>query len=114
MNELSLHSKEKCFPYLVIRYLAAVYRRKVIRLRAGEPGFVSHDDFFEFAHPEVVPDINQLRPAVRDFVTAHLIEFTKSNRFRMCVVWSESDCTYIEPDGWLHNSSSIPAGGVVI
>ncbi|MGA0164724.1 MAG: hypothetical protein ACO3LE_10855 [Bdellovibrionota bacterium] len=114
MLESELRSNKKSYPYLVIRYMAAVYRKKVIRLRGGEADFVSHDAFFEIAHPEVVSAFDHITSAVRDFATAHLIEFAKSNRFLMCVVWSETECTYLEPDGYSYNSSSIPSGGLVI
>jgi hypothetical protein len=73
------------YPYVVIRYMPAVY------------------------------DIRPVPPSMpRERLVAFILSEVQRTRFRMCCVFAANDCVYCEPDGSTRASDDPPAGGAVL
>ena len=73
------------YPYLVVRIASAVYNI--------------------ISQPADLPEKELIIRAVK---------FSLKNKVRACMVFSQVRCVYVEPDGTIKTSESIPAGGVEI
>jgi len=73
------------YPYVVIRYMSAVY------------------------------DIRPVSPSMaRERLIQHILAEVMRTRFRMCCVFAANDCVYCEPDGTTRASDDPPAGGALL
>jgi hypothetical protein len=73
------------YPYVVIRYMPAVY------------------------------DVRPVPPSMpRERLVSVILSEVRRTRFRMCCVFAADDCVYCEPDGTTRASNDPPAGGAVL
>jgi len=99
------------YPYLVVRIFVAFYQRERIDIRVGPPAveFVNRRCFVQ--HPAPVEDDGTVSAACRAVLIEGVQAAVRRLPFRMCVVWSERDCTYVETDA-IFESAQPPCGGV--
>lgn len=99
------------YPYIVIRLMCAVYQRENLQVRVGAPDFhIGHRSSF-VQHPSPYAEDGSIGPACRTFLLDGVLEAVRRLRFRMCVVWKEGVCTYVERDGQFKDSKEVPSGG---
>lgn len=101
------------YPYLVIRWMAAVH---------GIAGIVvaSHDDGL----PALARGLKIVDPAYREGVALDLtirrkvlqaaVERSVQSRFQMCVVFAADDAVYVYPNGRTVRHAQLPRGGMRI
>lgn len=102
------------FPYLVIRWMAAVYGRKDFIFVVGDHKFSMNQRSIEVTHPAPFDHTEQIAADCKSLILKGVLEAVKTSRFRMCVVWGPKSCTYVESDGNFNHSSEPPSGGVVL
>ncbi len=73
------------FPFVVIRYMAAVYQERPLPPSRS-----------------------------REELVADVLSEVKRTRLRMCCVFAADDCVYCEPDGTTLASTDPPAGGALL
>ncbi len=115
-NNFSIDGVEanKRFPYLVIRWMAAAYGRKQIIFVVGTPRVEFFDRVLLVQHPRPFDEKGEITADCRASLLNGVLESVKISRFRMCVVWGHSSCTYVEIDGEFKESSQTPSGGLVL
>jgi len=98
------------YPYLVIRIFYAIYERERIRIRVGPPAveFVNRRCFVQ--HPMPFAADGTVSPACRELLILGVQAAVRRLRFRMCIVWAESSCSYVETDR-INESREPPSGG---
>jgi hypothetical protein len=102
------------YPYVAVRYMATVYGHFPVRFVDPQDSRVDADEATEaFVVACPLPFVDgrltaQAREALLDVVQ----QASKRSRHRLCVVFSESDCVYCEPDGSAKTSSDPPSGGI--
>lgn len=100
------------YPYLVIRWMAAVYGRLPIEfIDEGESKLTKEKLLVYF--PNAYKD-GLLRIEAMDAAVGVISDEVVKRRFRMCLVLSETDCYFIEPDGSINHSTEPPSGGIRI
>lgn len=104
-----LRAPARSYPYLVIRWMAAVYGVCEIRIGTGEGGDL------ERALIVVDPSYREGIPlsvsARRTIIDAALAKSAQT-RHRMSIVFAEDDVVYVEPDGRSSASNQAPHGGL--
>lgn len=108
-NERAAIERKPVFPYVVIRWMAAVYgRRQVGKSKAesnrSESGYLLHDRFWS--------DPTTLTEEGKTLLIEMVSEDVVESRFRMCVVFSKEESVYLEPDGSENTSIDPPSGGI--
>lgn len=100
------------FPYLVIRFMAAVYQREDFAIHVGsERIHIGHRDSF-IHHPRPFEDDGTVSPECRQALIAAVLAAVRKYRFRMCIVWAPGKCTFVEADGSANDSTDPPSGGI--
>ncbi|MBC7690961.1 MAG: hypothetical protein H7222_04280 [Methylotenera sp.] len=89
------------YPYVVIRYMAAVYHCEGVALNDVDvnPGLKR---FYEI----------ELCPGYREALCNQVLAKVRRDGFRRCVVFGEANSVYIEADGSMKESDAAPSGGV--
>lgn len=102
----------RSYPFLVVRLMSAVYQREHVTICQGPPiahvGY--HDTFVHHPFPYAA-DGSISRDCMRLMAEATL-EAVQRTKFRMCLVWSKTHCTYVERDGTIRESHEPPSGGL--
>lgn len=100
------------YPYLVVRIFTAIYQREHVRIRVGPPAveFVNRRCFVQ--HPVPYAADGTLNPACRELLILGMQTAVRRLGFRMCIVWANSSCTYVETDR-INESGEPPSGGSV-
>lgn len=105
-------SSQRRFPYLVIRFMAAIYQREEISIRQGDLRVhVGHRDTF-IHHPDPFGPEGSISPDCRKALLDGVLQAVQRLRFRMAVVWSPTACTFVEPSGAMNDSNEPPSGGL--
>ena len=100
------------YPYVVVRYMAAVYsRRQVVFKPSGHAGVENQN--IVCIHPAPFANGKLKQECVEELVDI-LKDLTHSSGFRMCLVLAENSCIFVEPDGQTKISDDPPSGGVKI
>lgn len=102
-------SPDLLYPYVVVRWMACVYRRQPVWFGLGPD---------ESREVLVVPgptpsDRANLSPAQREAVIEAAATACQRSAFRQCVVFAPSDAVYVEPDGSRSSEHPPPSGGVL-
>jgi hypothetical protein len=99
------------YPYLVIRFIPAVYQRDRIQIRVGPPAveIVNRRCFVQ--HPAPFTADGTLSPDCRELLIAGVQTAVRRLGFRMWIAWAQSSCTSIEPDRI--SPAGEPSGGSV-
>jgi hypothetical protein len=99
------------YPYLVIRLMGGVYQREEITLQQGAPRVhIGHRDTYVH-HPEPFAAEGAVTAGCKDLLISGVLEAVRRTRFRMCLVWSPNQCTFVERDGSVNESDDPPSGG---
>lgn len=100
------------YPYLVVHLMPAVYQREEIAVHRGEARVhIGHRDTF-IHHPEPFNSDGSVAGPCRALMIAGTLKAVQRSRFRMCVVWSPTECTFVERDGSTKESVDPPSGGL--
>lgn len=98
------------YPYLVVRWMAAVYgRRKITFTDQGANGFEGETLFIQY--PEAFHD-GVLQEGAIQAAVEEIKKQVLKHGFRMCLVLSDTKCIFIERDGSANLSPEPPSGGV--
>lgn len=99
-------------PYLVVRIMAAVYQRELIKiLRGPHPLAQIGTGCCLIVHPYPFDEQGLPTSDCRCFLIAAVQNAVKAMGLRMCLVWSASSCAFVELDGLVRDSSEPPSGG---
>ena len=100
------------YPYLVVHLMPAVYQREEIAVHRGELRVhIGHRDTFVH-HPAPFAADGSIAPGCKKVFIDATLEAVRRTRFRMCVVWSATHCTFVERDGSTKESDDPPSGGL--
>ncbi len=100
------------YPSVVVRVMAAVYtmyRVEFVESASWKP--VESTRAFVVVCPRPYRN-GQLTEAAQQALLGAVKGAVASSGQRMCVVWSQGHCVYIEPDGQTQPSSQPPSGGI--
>jgi len=101
---------EESYPYVVIRYIPAVYGQLPVRF--VDPG-TPHDSSDAFVIPCALPHVDgNLTLATRESLVQAVLTESKKSGHKTCVVFGESDCVFCNPDGSTVESNGPPQGGI--
>lgn len=100
------------YPYLVVRIMCTVYQREGIELRQGDPDVQIGPGRCYVQHPEPRLANNDISEGCRALLLAGVSAAVNKTNFRMCIVWGEASCSFVEKDGVVNESSESPSGGV--
>jgi hypothetical protein len=99
------------YPYVVVRFMAAVYGRRAVVFRGETPPTTR-------SRPVLV---NHARPTTTDYparlkryIARLVLADVKSSGLRMCCVFAPNDCLYVEPDGAINPGNEAPSGGIAL
>lgn len=99
------------YPYLVVRFMNAVYQREEIAIHKGPANMrVGFRDSFVH-HPEPFDSDGSISPDCKRLMVAGTLEAIRRTGFRMCLVWTAHSCTFVEKDGSANDSDGPPSGG---
>ena len=99
---------ESEFPYLVIRYMSAVYARQKVRFIL--PGGIHDKSVLNVEFKD--PFLNgKLRPEAQAAAVEKVLSEVKRTNFRMCLVINVNEGIYCEADGST-NITVPPSGGI--
>lgn len=109
-----IDSAKGSYPYIVIRFIAAVYQRENLQVRVGAPEVhIGHRTSFIQYHEPYAED-GAISPSCRAFLLDGVLDAVRRLKFRMCVVWKKGSCTFVEPDGQFRDSDDPPSGGILL
>jgi hypothetical protein len=100
------------FPYLIVRTFYGVYQRERIQIRVGPPAVEIANRRCSVQHPSPRAADGRISAPCRDLLLSGVQHAVRGLHWRMCVVWAEAACTYVETDK-LVESADVPSGGVV-
>jgi hypothetical protein len=103
--------RQTVYPYLVVRLMAAAYQREKISVRIGPQR--AHIGFGDshVHHPSPFETDGNLSAGCRTVLVLAALEATRRTRHRMCIVWSDNRCTFVELDGSHLESTELPVAG---
>ena len=98
------------YPYLVVRVFWGVYQRERILIQTGLPFVEIENRKCVVAHPTPFEADGSVSPAVRELLIRAVQLAVQVMKLRMCIVWAEKSCTYVEEDS-VDESTQPPWGG---
>jgi hypothetical protein len=103
--------RQTVYPYLVVRLMAAAYQREKISVRIGPQR--AHIGFGDshVHHPSPFETDGNLSAGCRTLLVPAAFEAMRRTRHRMCIVWSDNRCTFVELDGSHLESTELPVAG---
>ena len=101
---------EKEYPYVVIRWMAAVYGEKPIKfIKKGESKYT--DDCFTVA--DSIPFENgNLTLKCKEKLIQLIQKHSRDTKLSMCLVLAKEHAIFIEPNGTVLVSKEPPSGGI--
>ena len=102
------------FPYVVVRWMAAVYGLREVEFVRDSPGgdeVASQGGPITVSHPLAFVD-GTLTEGARRAVVEKVRRISMASRFRLCVVLGPTEFVFVEPDGTTRESDRPPSGGV--
>lgn len=105
-------SGETSYPYLVVRLFAACYRRIPIQIRVGPAEMTVNHRRCSLQYPAPFDGHGALTPEFRTLITLEAQGAARHYGFRICIVWSETWCTYVEMDS-IDEREDPPSGGLL-
>lgn len=116
-----IHSiKSKKYPYIVQRMLSAVYRTVPVIFLDKSKGVKELNDEGSLQLKEiniVCPNAfnnGVLTEKAKEILIKIISNYSVKTKFKMCIVFGESDCLYCDPDGTKSFYPEPPSGGVSI
>jgi hypothetical protein len=105
-----LRGDARSHPYLVIRWVAAVYGTAEIRI-ASSDGVDTLENGISIVDASYRAGDVIEGPLRRKIIDAALAR-SRVLKHKMCIVFAANDCVYVEPDGRFSGSSVPPSGGI--
>lgn len=102
------------YPKLILRLCASVYQTEAISLEQGEPYVRIGYRSSLLRHPNLCAGVRCLPPVCRQMLVAAVVVAVQRTRFRMCLVWDRANCSFVELDGAVEESSEPPSGGILV
>lgn len=97
------------YPYVVWRGPAAMYLTCALDLFSGPANGTLYVNECWFQHPSIVEGLRavtpELRLAIETFVSQQKLE---ARRFDLCIVWAPDDGTYVDRNGEVTRSNTLP------
>ena len=103
---------ERKHPYVVIRWMSAVYGVRCVRFVADEDPAAGDNELQVPFRGDPVGEAGELTASARQALVEVVSNIVAKTGRRMCVVFSPTDSCYCEPDGCVRNSASPPSGGL--
>ena len=107
-----LENPNGSYPYLVIRICSGVYQRESIAIRQGEASVQIGHHRTHVQHPSPWDSEDGMSPGARQLLLQGVTKAVTRLGFRMCVVWSKENCSFVERNGIINESTEPPSGGV--
>lgn len=99
------------FPYLVVRIMTSVFQYETIAIGEGEPEVRIGCRCTLLRHPEPYAVDGGIGSEARALLIRGVKECVQNTGFRMCIVWGEQSCSYVEKGGEVIESTERPSGG---
>ena len=99
------------FPYLVVRIMTSVFQYETIAIGEGKPEVYVGTRRTRLRHPNPFADDGSVGSEARALLIQGVKKIVQSSGFRMCIVWGENSCSYIEKGGEVIESTEKPSGG---
>lgn len=103
------------YPYVVVRYMATVCGQFPVRFVGSEPTNLDSKAFENavvVGCPQPYAVDESLTPEARNALLGVVRYACQQSGHRMCVVFGEQDCVYLEPEGVAKHSNKPPSGGI--
>ena len=103
------------YPRITVRYLPAVYAQfgvKFVESKDAASKLDTVEDAFVVVYPRPYTVDEQLTPEARKALVEVVQCASQKTKHRMCVVFGEQDCVFVEPDGTAKLSTEPPSGGI--
>jgi len=114
-----IHSiKSKKYPYVVQRMLSAVYRTVPVIFLDESNGVKesNYENSLQLKEVNIVcPNAfnnGVLTEKAKAILVKIISDYSVKTKFKMCIVFGESDCLYCDPDGSKSISIEKPRGGI--
>jgi hypothetical protein len=102
------------FPYLVVRIMNSVYQYETIAIGEGEPKVDVGCRRTCVIHPKPFEADGTISDECRALLIQGVSESVQKTGFRMCIVWGEEACSYVEKGGEVIESTEKPRGGFAL
>ena len=102
------------YPYLVVRFMPAVYQRERIDIRRGEAAVHIGPGSCFLRHPDPFDGEGAIRESCRALLLEGVMAAVLRTQLRMCVVWAADKASYVERDRPIKELNSIPSGGFML
>lgn len=101
------------YPLLIVRVMPAVYVTVPVVVELGEEAtcFGLRSSFVRHPGP-LYEEGGGLTRRLKEHVIEGVVLASAARQHRMCVLWSISDATCVEPDGSIREGASPPTGGL--
>lgn len=100
------------YPFVVIRWMAAVYGHRSVKFVPSGPVPETDDDVIVVCPNPYVDGV--LSEQAKLALIERLKQLTIKMRLRLCAVFSAESAVYVETDGTASESTTPPCGGVMI
>ena len=103
------------YPHVVVRYMATVYAQFGVKfVESGEEAskLDTVEDAFVVVYPRPYTVDEQLTPEARKALVEVVQCASQKTNHRMCVVFGEQDCVFVEPNGTAKTSIEPPSGRI--
>lgn len=101
-------TKTASYPHLVTQFASSFFQRTCIDVRVGPPDAgicrPPQSDFVQ--HPKPFGADGTLTMASRTLLITCARNAANGSKFRMCIVWSATSCSYVEADGFIFETTS--------
>ena len=105
------HVQKRSYPHLVIRLGPAVYQREEITISEGSPSVRVAWRNTQLCHQAPYDSNGEITASAKTALTEGVLAAVRTTNFRMCIVWSERACTFLERDGRIEHKNEPPSGG---
>lgn len=107
------YSEDQQYPFLVIRWMSAVYgKKKIVFVSQGESKLKG--DSLVVVADGPCDTCGQLPAETLPRLVGAILPIVVSEQRRMCLVLSPTNGVYIEPDGKVRWTDELPSGGMLI
>jgi hypothetical protein len=100
------------FPYVVIRWMAAVYGKKDVQFVSKSADWLKDKSIVVVDPAPFEAGLLTKRARMRLIDEVMLLSLESGHR--MCIVFGKDDCHYCQPDGVDYTSKVTPSGGLRI
>lgn len=102
----------KHYPYIVYRYQHGFYGNASINFVGDERLLSKGKRVTIFWKGDVFDDTGKITPRCKEILRAFGIKQKEESRFRLCIVYGQSDCDYFESGGVVNQSDQPPSSTI--